>query len=1071
MDADKRPIPTNHWWTDMVVHRFGSELWAYPLMVKTDPKGIKIFYPNRWNNGGNDMVREFPLSIGADGFQPADARAKEWGDWTLTFREAESDARTLDVTLGRGLPYVWIECHGLHPTIQLPADATLFDRAGAVVSLPSETDVVGIECGGRCYGLFAPARTRFVQDGKIIRADFPAADGCLVVSPLLKRTDLAAFYPYAFAIPRGSHLNWSYDPDKGEVLTTWQLTTEPFQGTEHALIQGWLPHHYRDTVQNLPFNGMEYLTPRGTMKCSVGTEFRIVYPFQGFLPMLPAPEAMGLPHDFNEARMRDYLARYSTRTDYGGDTYWGGKSLVQLGDYMLIAHEMGDPSFGKLKETLRKALVDWFTYTPGEKEHFFARYPNWRALIGFNSSYGSEEFNDNHFHYGYFTTASALLGMFDPEFLKDYGPMARQVAKEYANWDRSDLNFPFMRTFEAWEGHSWAGGFSSPTGNNQESSSEAMQSWGGLFLLGQALGDREMEAAGAMGYAMESRAALEYWFNIHGDNFSPAYPHPIAGMVWSGGIVYGTYFSGDPAWIWGIQWLPMSPILSYLVKDPGFAAKSFHAMLAERKKTNGTDAIAGMGAALGNVVMGEAQQVNPDWAVEQMDALWDAKDPIARDNDTPGLTYFQAHANRLLGGIQWDYHASIPTSMVYRNERTKTISTVIANMAPSPKVATVYHGTRICGTLLVPGQTVIRATTLVPPQTGSAVIGSLPAKDEIGVSRFLNTVMIAFSGGADPATLSGVKIRGPGAPTLAFQPGDDPQVAVFHIAGRLRPSGRYEVTAPRTARTKRGPLEADSTWSFTVEPQPPLAVVDSDPGNGKDHVPLDTRQMELTFNAEMDPASLTGVRLSGNDAGTLQLVSAGANGKTLFNITGHLSPDETYTVTVPASVKSVDGDHPAGPTEIHFSAAPPPCPPNVYAESFAGGGIGQDASLQVDMHNAESPHSGKYAIKISAKDHEGMLYLFAGTSDHAPGRSPLDLSGYKSLEFWIKGDEDNAWIKIGHPVFDNKAFHLEHITGITNQYRRYIIDLPSPKTEINTILGVSVAAGKTIWLDDVRFVK
>ena len=49
------------------------------------------------------------------------------------------------------------------------------------------------------------------------------------------------------------------------------------------------------------------------MKCAVGTDFRITYPFHGFPPMLPVPQATGLPHDFDAARMRDYLTRYATQ--------------------------------------------------------------------------------------------------------------------------------------------------------------------------------------------------------------------------------------------------------------------------------------------------------------------------------------------------------------------------------------------------------------------------------------------------------------------------------------------------------------------------------------------------------------------------------------------------------------------------------------------------------------------------------------------------------------------------------------------------------------------------------------
>ena len=55
--------------------------------------------------------------------------------------------------------------------------------------------------------------------------------------------------------------------------------------------------------------------------------------------------------------------------------------------------------------------------------------------------------------------------MHDRRFLADYGEMARLVAKEYANGDRDDKRFPFLRTFDVWEGHSWAGGMSPPGGD------------------------------------------------------------------------------------------------------------------------------------------------------------------------------------------------------------------------------------------------------------------------------------------------------------------------------------------------------------------------------------------------------------------------------------------------------------------------------------------------------------------------------------------------------------------------------------------------------------------------------
>lgn len=713
-NPNHRAVPTNQWWTNLITDKFAGQLWAFPLMVRADPEGINVFYPIKWNDRGTDPVSDLPLAVHGADFHPTGTRARTWGDWTVTFREAESDAKYIDVTLGRGLPYAWLECHNVSPQIVMQGVSAFFDPSGKPLSLPAKTDRLGITYGGRNYGVFAPDGTAWTANANGISCAFAGKQSYLVICPLPKPADLAYFARYAFAIPRDSRLTWAYDPAAAQVATNWHLTTEPLKGTETRLIQGWLPHHYRGTIQSLAFNDLQYLTPRGTLKCAVGTDFRITYPFAGFPAMLPPPRATGLPHDFDEARMRGYLTRYATKKDYGDDTYWGGKSLTQFGQYMLIAQQMQDPSFDALRSSLHTALADWLTYTPGETAHYFARYPNWHALIGMKPSYGSEAFNDNHFHYGYFTTAAAMLGMTDPQFLRDYGGMAKLVAKEYANWDRSDPDFPFLRTFDVWEGHSWAGGFSSPTGDNQESSSEAVQSWGGLFLLGTELGDKDMAAAGAMGYAMETKAAREYWFNEHGDNFAPNFGHSLTGMVWSGGNLYGTYFSGDPAWIYGIQWLPMSPMLSYLARDPDYARRSFRAMLAERKQKQGSAELSNMGPALGNVILGEAGQADPDWAVEQMDALWDKNDPIAHDNDTPGLMYYMAHANRHLGTRDWGWHVSLPTSAVYYNAATKIRSFVVYNPLPTAQQATVYQGDKKAGLLDVPPATLICQTALSP---------------------------------------------------------------------------------------------------------------------------------------------------------------------------------------------------------------------------------------------------------------------------------------------------------------------------------------------------------------------
>ena len=366
---------------------------------------------------------------------------------------------------------------------------------------------------------------------------------------------------------------------------------------------------------------------------------------------------------------------------------------------MQMARELKSPTYARLRELSRKSLVDWLTYTPGEKAHYFTRYANWHALIGIKDSYDSARFNDQHFHYGYLTSSAGLAGDGRPAVpgrLQGDAPPRRQAICQLGP---SRPRFPLLRTFDIWAGHSWAGGLGSPGGNNQESSSEAMQSWIGLYLLGTMLDDAEMTAAGAMGYAIESRATMEYWFDVHGDILPPEYKHPMVGVLWSGGLVYGTYFSGDPGWIYGIQCLPQSPGLDYLVRDRQFAMKAYREALAARKAKEGSDDLAKMGD-LGNVLLAQASLVDPDLAAAEFDRLWQAKSPIVQKHFGAGTTYYNAHSYSGLGHRLWNVHLSLPTGEAYFNSETKTPTCAVYNPKTDPVAVEVTRDGTMLGTFI-----------------------------------------------------------------------------------------------------------------------------------------------------------------------------------------------------------------------------------------------------------------------------------------------------------------------------------------------------------------------------------
>ena len=737
---DNRPLPSNKWWTQLLVSRYAKSLWTYPLRIEAGEEGIDVCFPTKWNESGSDPVCDFPLRIGARNFKPIDSRANNWSDWLVSFRMQDSNdnARYMDVTLGEGMPAIWIETKGLEPQIHLPIDSSecrFFDLKGEQISLPTATDAIGLQYKGRAFAIFAPDGTSFQRSGSVLNVGFTAVRRYLIVCSLPDPRAIAEFHRYAFAIPRSTQFSWKFHPEAGSVETTWKIDAEPLKGTQRQVVQGWIPHHYRDTVNDIKMNGMDYLSPRGKLKCSVGNEFHISYPYYGVVPNLPAPtvapRSSASSSAYSSARMHSYLEMIASKPHFGDDTYWGGKDILRFGQCALMAQLTSDPTLDRFRVELRQALANWYTYTPGEKNHYFAAYPGWKALVGVNPSYGSEGFNDHHFHYGYFTFATALMGMHDAHFLADYGEMATLVAREYANWDRTDNRFPFLRTFDIWAGHSWAGGTSSPGGENQESSSEAVQSWAGLIFLGEALGDHAMSETGIMGYAIESRATMDYWFNQGGDTFPKEWKHSITGMIWSGGKLYGTYFTGDPAWIYAIQWLPSSPMLSYLVRDPAFAAAKWDNMVSDynaheiseadkpENQAKGyrakTASIKEFGAALGNVMLGYRMMYDPDWTTEQLDHLWrEPGDTIAHNSDEMAVIYYQAHAMRTLGAVAWSRRTSSPTSMVYFNAKTGSYHYIVWNPGVRAETVDVFENQKRIGRILCAPQALTTVSSLLP---------------------------------------------------------------------------------------------------------------------------------------------------------------------------------------------------------------------------------------------------------------------------------------------------------------------------------------------------------------------
>lgn len=801
-DVPGRPLPTNDWWTDIINSQFSGALWSYPAMLSTSEAGVTINWPSYWADQGKEMKSLSKATVGAVGFRAQATIAKDWHDWDVVFRMPGVKGGEMTVTSVHGAPFTWFEYTGedIIPEVTFSAPAQIFN---------STLEYVGVKVGSDLYGFYFPKG--YSADLTGTKLGFGAGMPWLVGTLLRSEADLASFARFATSIPRDTRVSWNYDESLGRVNTEWSVTAENLRDKSSSapVLQGFLPHAYKYALAGASLNFIDadgFMTPRGKMKLASSTDgsFRYSYQFSGQLPMFGAPaEGDGFRPEVLERLMTDYAEKGT----FGGDTYWGGKGLLQMAMNMNFAKEAGNEAlYEKSKTSLRDAFENWLTYTPGENTFFFSYYPRWGAMLGFDVSYDSDAFNDHHFHYGYFTYAAALLCLEDKDFAEKYSEILTMIAKDYANWDREDGRFPFMRTLDPWCGHSWAGGLGdagNDNGNGQESTSEAMQSWGGIYLLGVALGNKDMRDAGIWGWNTEARATREYWFDVDAPRPANAggrklwagkndrqgnydyneYPYAYNSNITGKGIGWWTWFGGDPLYMHGIQWMPASPALDYLSWDPDFVAWAFDDMMTGANSTfshtwfeptansdNGERIDPLATNDWGNVAITYFQRANPLEAARIFDEAYEKELHIASSISTSHISYYLIHSHLTYGDPDFSIHADIPTAQVYVKNGEYTY--FVYNPEEEDRTVNFFDSTgRLVKTVIAPARKLagikadpiatsieyqIVGGTIVPPgETTSVTVRVL---DQYGAGMLAERVTYALSSGAK-ATIEGTALR------------------------------------------------------------------------------------------------------------------------------------------------------------------------------------------------------------------------------------------------------------------------------------------------------------------------
>ena len=583
------PLPTNKWFNSVILPYNAKgdydlldslKMYTYPQVFKCDSalragsRGLMISYPkviaddsniNYGYDGSaykyfNNIKVSGYSSIANDAFIPYTVKMKSYSDFSSTIRW-EDDNKWMQATIGQGFVFSYFECSdAVYPVLEYPypwnyeyGEPHLYKPNGEEITLSSKDIDTGNsdriiyetrfteDSRSVFYAIFFAPGTKFKQVAASdvffrIFLDLPSGQKYFSIGLLPAKTkeeaveDLALYYKYAYNFVTDTKVDWKVNNDNS-TRTDFNLTVTKkrtdIEDQQDGTLFCLFPHQYNNLISYINFvSGKTFNTLRGTLKLTEGTKFSTKTNFYGIVPFF----------QYDVKDIKDDLKKQLTEDnnsivvkDISHNPYRAGKIASKLANMLPVADNINESVIKEgIMIKLRSLLENWFTYSVGEQSKYFA----------YDSTWGG-------------------------------------------------LDFPYMRNFDFYESHSWANGMGGQDdrGIDQESSSEAMNTWSAVYLWGLVTQNKELEKLGIYLYSNEYEGIKHYYFNVEGNILKVPYRHNSVGILRGGILEYNVlwfpYVYHGTREIKGIQLLPMTPAMSYVAYDRDYAEKFYSQMKSE----------------------------------------------------------------------------------------------------------------------------------------------------------------------------------------------------------------------------------------------------------------------------------------------------------------------------------------------------------------------------------------------------------------------------------------------------------------------------------------------------------
>ncbi|CEG47048.1 endo--beta [Plasmopara halstedii] len=408
---------------------------------------------------------------------------------------------------------------------------------------------------------------------RLVDTDFYSGVARLAIVPQKSAVEVldssASIYPVSSAITT----------DVNETSATfsfcWKTKQFPDSSPATKLLMMANPHHVATLqTESKLFQVLGSLGHR-TLKSNMTAVVGSCWEMQEVLPAVHFQERNVSISPQQIEAIKFSLANDSNYTPEADDPYFFGKEIARQARLVLIADQLDEH---KLRDNILNRLEKWVTpWMLGQNSDHFVYDRSWGGLCSLNglkgvfwmTDFGNGWYNDHHFHYGYMLYALAVIAKYHPDFAEKHKAVVVSIVRDIASPDQNDTYFPFTRHFSWFDGHSFASGiYTLDGGKSQESVSEAINAYYGVYLVGKTFHVPQIEHMGHLLLTLEIRGAQTYWQMPSKSNiYEPIYAaNKMTGQVAATKVSYTTWFGPQIEHMHLINMIPFTPITDMFIK-------------------------------------------------------------------------------------------------------------------------------------------------------------------------------------------------------------------------------------------------------------------------------------------------------------------------------------------------------------------------------------------------------------------------------------------------------------------------------------------------------------------------